>query len=123
MDEWMDQSDLFGGDFKLVRQDEVNDELRGDRGKVGLGLHEVKRGIGGSMSGINFFHALTNVDSMDCSADGLLQKARTEVLIVAAAVADNGDGGQGDDGVDARANRECEKHSVVAGRGCSDDGA
>ncbi|KAK9125348.1 hypothetical protein Scep_014194 [Stephania cephalantha] len=46
--------------------------------------------LGGSMLGISFFHASTNVDSMDCSAGRLLEKARTEVLIVTAAVAEQG---------------------------------
>ncbi|KAK9163008.1 hypothetical protein Syun_003910 [Stephania yunnanensis] len=38
------------------------------------------------MLGIKFFHASTNIDSMDCSASRLLEKARVEVLIVAVAV-------------------------------------
>ncbi|KAK9166352.1 hypothetical protein Scep_001543 [Stephania cephalantha] len=42
------------------------------------------------MLGIGFFHASANADSMDCSAGRLLEKARTEVLIVAAAVAEQG---------------------------------
>ncbi|KAK9166298.1 hypothetical protein Scep_001489 [Stephania cephalantha] len=88
----MDQSDLFGGDFELVRQDEIDDELGEDRGGVGWGWAFIKeiRVLGGSMLGISFFHASTNADSMDCSVGRLLEKARTEVLIVAAAVAEQG---------------------------------
>ncbi|KAK9098266.1 hypothetical protein Syun_025311 [Stephania yunnanensis] len=82
------------GDLELVRKDEVDDELGGDRRGVGMGvrvgLYEGERGIGGSMLGIGFFHASTNANSMDCSADRLLEKARTEVVIVAAVVAEQG---------------------------------
>ncbi|KAK9105237.1 hypothetical protein Scep_022081 [Stephania cephalantha] len=82
------------GDFELVRQDEVDDELRGNRGGVGVGwgwAFMKERGVlGGSMLGISFFHASTNADSMDCSTGRLLEKSRTEVLIVAAFVAEQG---------------------------------